>query len=221
MRFEYARERSSKLLAGPDERQRDEDEEHAGHRLDRDRRTSKDPRAATRRRRTRAAAIPHCRPARRSRFAAVPTRSDTRRRAPRAGARASRRGSSSAALAARQPTEIPRNAASSMTFVKNVRNSTWAGNQRMHASSRKSTRTLAMKRSMRSRMGDVVCFRRSPGSRLDGDTRILADTGILLDPGENAPAHACAARDRKVRSRASAGLFYLIPTASIAHMPRP
>ena len=47
-----------------------------------------------------------------------------------------------------------------------------------------------MKRSMRSRMSDVVCFRAVGWKSPHGDTRIPADTGILLDSGENASAHA-------------------------------
>ena len=45
-----------------------------------------------------------------------------------------------------------------MTLVKNVRNRTCAGNQRMHASSRNRTRTLATKRSkwLRTRWGGLA-----------------------------------------------------------------
>jgi len=44
--------------------------------------------------------------------------------------------------AARQPTDIPRNVASKMMFVKNVRKATVLPNHRMQASSKKSNRKL-------------------------------------------------------------------------------
>ena len=50
-------------------------------------------------------------------------------------------------LAARQPTEMPRIDASSTVFVKNVRNRTCDGNQRMQVSSRKSVRKLIRNKS--------------------------------------------------------------------------
>ena len=49
--------------------------------------------------------------------------------------------------AARQPTEMPRNAASSTMLVKNVRNTTVLPNQRMQASSRNRMRKLTRNRS--------------------------------------------------------------------------
>jgi hypothetical protein len=49
--------------------------------------------------------------------------------------------------AARQPTDIPRNVARRMMFVKNVRKTTVLPNQRMHASSKNSNRKLTRKSS--------------------------------------------------------------------------
>ncbi len=46
--------------------------------------------------------------------------------------------------ALKQPIDMPTNEASKTVFVKNVRNSTWAGNQRIHASSR--NRIIALTR---------------------------------------------------------------------------
>ena len=58
--------------------------------------------------------------------------------------------------AARQPTEIPRNAASSAMLVKKVRYTTMLPNQRMHASSMNRIRKLTRNRSAARRVWSVI-----------------------------------------------------------------
>src|SRR5947207_493713 len=58
--------------------------------------------------------------------------------------------------AARQPTEMPRNAASSTMLVKKVRKTTVLANQRMHASSMNRIRKLTRNRSAESRADRVI-----------------------------------------------------------------
>ena len=97
-----------------------------------------------------------------------------------------------------------------MTFVKNVRNGTCAGNQRMQASSRNRTSTLITKRSRRSRIYGLLPaehFRRQRRADHEhhGQRRDIAD---VCRPGVTAPdalqqRHGVGERQRRARRPAA------------------
>src|SRR5262245_59167646 len=99
---------------------------------------------------------------------------------------------------------MPRNAASSITLVKKVRNSTCAGNQRMQASSRNRTSTLATNTSRRWRMR-AHSNERGPASVSDPP-----NPGLFADPG------LCAAEQRDADVAAQIEFLAVVDDANLA-----
>ena len=130
---------AAQLLARPEHCQRDEHEQHAGHHLDRQHELRRIARsrfgAEEHQLRRRDVADAERR--------ASCARATTRCRAPRRGAdreeRRRPRDVVARAIGRETPDRHPEKHASRTVLVKNVRNSTCAGNQRMAASSRNST----------------------------------------------------------------------------------